>query len=124
VIRAEIEHAPGVDALLDLRTMHVGPEHLIVAARVAFSDEISADRAEDVADDIDRRLCDRLPLVPHIFLDPTQIPPAPGLRAGVHPAPLSPAIPGSRGAADSRAAHSSIPACTKAWGRLPRNWRW
>jgi cation diffusion facilitator family transporter len=74
VIRAEIEHAPGVDALVDLRTMHLGPEHLIVAARVAFSDDICADRAEDVADDIDRRLSDRLPLVPLVFVDPTQIP--------------------------------------------------
>jgi hypothetical protein len=43
-----------------------------VAARVAFSDEISADRAEDVADDVDRRLADRLPVIPHVFLDPTQ----------------------------------------------------
>jgi len=74
VIQAEIENAPGVDALVDLRTMHLGPEHLIVAARVGFSDDISADRAGDVADDIDRRLSDRLPLVPHVFLDPTQIP--------------------------------------------------
>jgi cation diffusion facilitator family transporter len=72
LIRDEIEGAPGVDALLDLRTMHIGPDHLIVAARVAFSDDISADRAEDVADDVDRRLADRLPLVPHVFLDPTQ----------------------------------------------------
>ena len=71
-IRAEIENAPGVDALLDLRTMHLGPDHLIVAAQVAFDDEISADQAEDVADEIDRRLADRLPLVPHVFLDPTQ----------------------------------------------------
>lgn len=71
MIQAEIE-APGVDALLDLRTMHLGPDHLIVAARVAFSDDISADRAEDVADHIDRRLADRLPLVSHVFLDPTQ----------------------------------------------------
>jgi cation diffusion facilitator family transporter len=73
-IRTEIENAPGVDELVDLRTMHLGPEHLIVAAQVAFSDDISADRAEDVADDIDRRLSDRLPLVPHVFLDPTQTP--------------------------------------------------
>jgi divalent metal cation (Fe/Co/Zn/Cd) transporter len=74
LIRDEIENASGVDALLDLRTMHVGPDHLIVAAQVAFSDEISADCAEDVADDVDRRLADRLPLIPHVFLDPTQIP--------------------------------------------------
>jgi len=73
-MREVIEQAPGVDALLDLRTMHVGPDHLIVAARVAFSDEISADRAEDVADDIDRRLSERIPQVTHVFLDPTQTP--------------------------------------------------
>jgi cation diffusion facilitator family transporter len=72
VIRAEIENAPGIDALLDLRTMHLGPDHLIVAARVAFDDEISADRAEDVADEVDRRLAGRLPQVSHVFLDPTQ----------------------------------------------------
>jgi Co/Zn/Cd efflux system component len=33
VIRAEIENAAGVAALLDLRTMHLGPDHLIVAAQ-------------------------------------------------------------------------------------------
>jgi cation diffusion facilitator family transporter len=74
VIRAEIENAPGVDALLRLRTMYLGPDHLIVAAQVAFDDRISADRAEDVADEVDRRLSDRLALVPHVFLDPTQAP--------------------------------------------------
>jgi cation diffusion facilitator family transporter len=75
-IRAEIENTAGVDELLDLRTMHLGPDQMIVAARVGFSDEISADRAEDVADDIDRRLADRLPQVAHVFLDPTQTPSA------------------------------------------------
>jgi divalent metal cation (Fe/Co/Zn/Cd) transporter len=75
-IQEEIEKTPGVDKLLDLLTMYLGPEHLIVAARVAFSDDISADRAEDVSDDIDKRLADRLPLVPHVFLDPTQTPAA------------------------------------------------
>jgi cation diffusion facilitator family transporter len=80
-IGEEIEKTPGVDRLLDLLTMYIGPEHLIVAARVAFSDDISADRAEDLADEIDRRLADRLPLVPHVFLDPTPTPPA-ARRAG------------------------------------------
>jgi len=50
------------------------PEDDKGAAQVAFSDEISADRAEDVADDIDRRLTGRLQPVPHVFLDPTQAP--------------------------------------------------
>jgi cation diffusion facilitator family transporter len=74
VIQTEIANVPGVDALLRLRTMYLGPDHLLVAAQVSFDDEISADRAEDVADEVDRRLADRLSLVPHVFLDPTQAP--------------------------------------------------
>jgi len=58
-----------------------------VAARVAFSDEISADRAEDVADDVDRRLADRLPLIPHVFLDPTQAPAGSGVEGQDRAAP-------------------------------------
>jgi cation diffusion facilitator family transporter len=82
-IRAEIEQTPGVAKLLDLRTMYLGPERLIVAAKVAFSDDISADRAEDAADEIDKRLADRLPVEPHVFLDPTQASPGRASRAGI-----------------------------------------
>jgi cation diffusion facilitator family transporter len=72
LIRDEIERTPGVSALLELRTMHLGPDSLIVAARVALDDDISADQTEDLADDIDRRLAEKLPLQPHVFVDPTQ----------------------------------------------------
>jgi cation diffusion facilitator family transporter len=74
LIREEIERTPGVDRLLDLRTMHLGPDRLIIAARVAFGDDVSADQAEDLSDDIDRRLAERLPQEPHVFVDPTQAP--------------------------------------------------
>lgn len=70
-IRDEIEGQPGVDALLELLTMHMGPDHLIVAARVAFSDRIDADAVEGLAERIDRRLSERLPLAVHVFIDPT-----------------------------------------------------
>ena len=69
-IREEIEKTPGVDRLPDLLTLYIGPEHLIVAARVDFSEDISADRAEELSDEIDQRLADRLSLTPHVFLDP------------------------------------------------------
>lgn len=71
-IRAEILGAPGVTGVDELLTMHFGPEQLLVAAKVNFSDAISADQAEDVAEEIDRRLRERLPIVRHVFLDPTQ----------------------------------------------------
>ena len=72
LIREEIESRPGVDALLELLTMHVGPDGLIVAARVALNDELGADEAEDLADEVDRRLSESLPLQPYVFIDPTQ----------------------------------------------------
>jgi cation diffusion facilitator family transporter len=86
VIREEIERTPGVGELLELLTMQLGPDHLIVAARVTLDDEVSADGAENLADDIDQRLGEQLPLVPHVFIDPTQ-----------QPARAAPATPGGGG---------------------------
>jgi cation diffusion facilitator family transporter len=71
IIRAEIEKLPGVDGLLELLTMHLGPDHLIIAARVAFSDDIGADSVEDLSERIDRTLSERLPESVHVFIDPT-----------------------------------------------------
>jgi cation diffusion facilitator family transporter len=72
VIREVIESKPGVDELLELQTMHIGPDALIVAARVALDDNLRADQAEDLADEVDRALTEKLPLQPHVFIDPTQ----------------------------------------------------
>jgi divalent metal cation (Fe/Co/Zn/Cd) transporter len=72
LIREEIESLPGVDALLELRTMHMGPDSLIVAAGVALNDDLGADQTEDLADEIDCRLSEKLPLQLNVFIDPTQ----------------------------------------------------
>jgi len=72
MIADEIRSTPGIDDIVEIRTMHLGPESVIVAAQVAFSDDISADRAEDIAGDIDQRLRDRMSVLPHVFIDPTQ----------------------------------------------------
>jgi cation diffusion facilitator family transporter len=72
IIREVIEKAPGVDALIELLTMHLGPDHLLVAARVDFSGDINADEAEDLATKIDRRLAEQLSVTPHVFIDPTR----------------------------------------------------
>jgi len=71
LIRDEIENTPGVDGLLELLTMHLGPDHLIVAARVSFADEISAGMVEDLSERIDQCLAERLPGTAHVFIDPT-----------------------------------------------------
>ncbi|MEU5885039.1 cation diffusion facilitator family transporter [Spirillospora sp. NPDC047279] len=72
VISEVITSAPGVTGIDELLTMHFGPDDLLVAAKVHFSDDISADQAEDTAEEIDRLLRERLEIVRHVFLDPTQ----------------------------------------------------
>ncbi|WP_018657365.1 cation diffusion facilitator family transporter [Actinomadura flavalba] len=71
-IRALITGTPGVTGIEELLTMHFGPDEILVAAKISFADELSADDAEDLATDIDRRLCEQMPNVGHVFLDPTQ----------------------------------------------------
>jgi cation diffusion facilitator family transporter len=71
LIRDRIEEKPGVDELLELLTMYMGPDRLIVAARVAFSDGIEAGAVEDLAEQIDRELSGQLSATPHVFIDPT-----------------------------------------------------
>ena len=73
-IRREIQTTPGITELVELQTMHLGPDHLIVAARVSLDDNIDADDAENLADRLDRRLAEALPQAPHVFIDPTQRP--------------------------------------------------
>jgi cation diffusion facilitator family transporter len=75
-IRAEIEQTSGVDALVELLTMQLGPDHLIIAARVDLDNELSGGQAEDLASDIDKRLAERLSVTPHVFIDPTKQAPA------------------------------------------------
>ncbi len=81
-IRAEIEASPGIAELVDLRTMHLGPDQLIVGARVDLDDGVDGEGAEDLADRLDRRLAEILPETAHVFIDPTQN--AAAIRNGCH----------------------------------------
>lgn len=89
LIRGEIEGMPGVDAVLELQTMHVGPDSLIVAARVALDDGITVVQAEKLADAIDRRLARQLPQALHVYVDPTHTSGGQGDSSGQPPGRLS-----------------------------------
>jgi cation diffusion facilitator family transporter len=89
LIRDEIERLPGVDHLLELLTMYMGPGHLIVAARVAFSDDIDSNAVESLSERIDRELSERLSVTSHVFIDPTDT--ASGSRGTLLPRSATPA---------------------------------
>lgn len=71
-IRDALERHPGVDEVLDLRTMYLGPESLLVAARVDLADDgRDAEGVERLANDVDRKLREEVPEVSEVFIDPT-----------------------------------------------------
>jgi cation diffusion facilitator family transporter len=70
-IREIVQNEPGVDELLDLRTMYVGPRSLLVALRADLADGIDADGVERMANELDERLREAVPEVSEVFFDPT-----------------------------------------------------
>ena len=65
------EH-PGVDSLVELLTMAVGPGSLLVAARIDLAADLGSDEIEELADELDRQLHEAVPEVGEVFLDPTR----------------------------------------------------
>jgi cation diffusion facilitator family transporter len=66
-----IRDTPGVDAVLELMTMRLSPDQVLVAARVDLADDLTPEQIEHAADDVDDLVRERFPEVRHVFLDPT-----------------------------------------------------
>jgi len=73
-----INESLGVDVVVELLTMRLGPDDVLVAARVDVDDAASGGDLERVADDVEKRIREAYPEVRHVFLDPTTA----GARAG------------------------------------------
>ena len=71
-IRSELADHPEVDRVLDVRTMLLGPEALLVAARLDMDDSLGAAEVEDSADaDRGRSAHEGFPQVREVYLDVT-----------------------------------------------------
>lgn len=69
-IRAALEDSDGVERVIHLRTMHVGPDELLVAAKIAIH---HSDTGREIAADIDnaeKALRAAVPTARYIFLEP------------------------------------------------------
>jgi divalent metal cation (Fe/Co/Zn/Cd) transporter len=85
-IEAAILSAPGVERLIHIKTLHVGPEEVLVAAKLGVA---PTDHAADVAAAIDaaeKAVREAEPTAVHIYLEPDIY------RAGHQPAER-PAVP-------------------------------
>jgi cation diffusion facilitator family transporter len=69
-IRSAIETAPHVERLIHLRTMHLGPDELLVTAKVDLGDALSGQALASAIDEIERRIRAGTPTAQLIFVEP------------------------------------------------------
>ncbi|WP_433499841.1 cation diffusion facilitator family transporter [Sphaerimonospora sp. CA-214678] len=69
-IRAAVEEAPEVDKVIHLRTLHLGPEELLVAAKIAVRHDETAVEVARGIDEAERRIREAVPIARVIYLEP------------------------------------------------------
>ena len=74
-IAAAIAAAGSVDVLIDLRTEHIGPESILVAAKVQFDQDLTMRELADVVDAVEADIRAAVPDVSRIFLEPDVVRP-------------------------------------------------
>ncbi|MCT9930497.1 cation diffusion facilitator family transporter [Planotetraspora sp. A-T 1434] len=70
-IRAVLVAQPEVEAVVELVTLMIGPNQIMVAAKIDFLDETTGERLELASDQLERCLTERFPEIRQVFLDPT-----------------------------------------------------
>ncbi len=74
-IAAAIVAADSVVVLIDLRTEHIGPESILVAAKVQFDQDLTMRQLADVVDAVEADIRAAVPDVSRIFLEPDVVRP-------------------------------------------------
>ncbi|MEV0159394.1 cation diffusion facilitator family transporter [Nonomuraea fuscirosea] len=69
-IRAALESAPEVARVIHMRTLHLGPEELLVAAKIAVEHNETAAEVAHGIDEAERRIRDAVPIARVIYLEP------------------------------------------------------
>lgn len=70
-LRAVLDDSPEIDQVVDLRTQHLGPEEVLVAAEVDFADHLSGDQMPVAIAAVEARLRDAVPAATHVYLEPS-----------------------------------------------------
>jgi divalent metal cation (Fe/Co/Zn/Cd) transporter len=70
-LRKVLDDCDGVDEVVELLTMALGPSSLLVAARLDLAAELDSDAVEELAADLEHALREAVPGVAYVFLDPT-----------------------------------------------------
>ncbi|MEC3891771.1 MULTISPECIES: cation diffusion facilitator family transporter [Nocardiopsis] len=77
LIRAAILDCADIDAIIHMRTMHLGPDELLVAVKVAVDAEDDARRVTAAIDEAERRIRAAVPIAEVIYIEPDLLRPRP-----------------------------------------------
>jgi cation diffusion facilitator family transporter len=69
-IRAALEAGASVERVIHMRTLHLGPDELLVAAKIAVRHDDTAAEVARAIDDAERRIRDAVPIARVIYLEP------------------------------------------------------
>lgn len=69
-IREALESADGVDRVIHLRTLHVGPDELLVAAKIAIAENDTGAQIARQIDAAERALREAVPTARYVFIEP------------------------------------------------------
>ena len=69
-IRAGITGDPEVERLIHLRTQHIGPEELLIGAKVSFADDLAVPELAGAVDRLEARVRERVPEARIMYIEP------------------------------------------------------
>ena len=69
-IHSSIESSPKVNGIIHLRTMHLGPDDLLVAVKVDYDHSLDVPALAAAIDDTEARLREALPIADMIYIEP------------------------------------------------------
>jgi len=69
-IRAALESVPLIERVIHMRTQHLGPEELLVAAKIALAPDLSAQDVARAIDEAEERVRAAVPIARVIYLEP------------------------------------------------------
>jgi cation diffusion facilitator family transporter len=69
-IRGALESEPDVIGIIHIRTQHLGPEDLMVAAKIDLAPDLTMARVAEVIDGAEARVREAVPIARMIFLEP------------------------------------------------------
>jgi divalent metal cation (Fe/Co/Zn/Cd) transporter len=88
LMRAALAADPLIDRVIHLRTLHVGPDELLVAAKIAVGRRDTAAQVAEAIDAAEQRLRAAVPSATYVFLEP-DIDRSPAAAVAAPEAPLT-----------------------------------